>query len=90
VKVVPPTPTNDYVTVKTKQGAVRGRWRDHSATFLGIPFAEPTYGELRFQPPEPRAPWAGVRRSGMRQHPSARRWQRSPRSLSRAFLVWTL
>jgi para-nitrobenzyl esterase len=56
-----PTPTNEYVVVETSKGAVRGAWREHSAAFLGIPFAEPPYGDLRFQPPEPRTAWTGVR-----------------------------
>lgn len=55
------TPTGDHVVVDTPAGAVRGLWRNGSAAFLGIPFAEPPYGELRFQAPEPRAPWSGVR-----------------------------
>ncbi|XP_073913029.1 pyrethroid hydrolase Ces2e-like [Castor canadensis] len=29
-------------------------------TFLGIPFAKPPLGLLRFAPPEPAAPWSGV------------------------------
>jgi para-nitrobenzyl esterase len=58
---VQPRRTTEHVVVETKTGAVQGIWRDHSAAFLGIPFAEPPYGELRFQPPEPRAPWTGVR-----------------------------
>ena len=55
--------------VHTTAGAVRGRWRtdEHgnaSAAFLGIPFAEPPVGELRFEAPVPHAAWEGVRDAG--------------------------
>jgi para-nitrobenzyl esterase len=55
------SPTGEHVVVETKAGAVRGFWRPGSAAFLGIPFAEPPFGELRFQAPQPRSPWSGVR-----------------------------
>ncbi|XP_066290195.1 carboxylesterase 1C-like isoform X1 [Branchiostoma lanceolatum] len=57
-----PTPA-----VSTLSGQVRGTVRSAPAisnkpvfTFLGIPFAAPPVGDLRFRPPEPVVPWEGV------------------------------
>lgn len=47
--------------ITTTAGTVRGRWREGSAAFLGIPFAEPPVGDLRFAAPVPHRPWEGVR-----------------------------
>ncbi len=48
--------------VTTAQGRVRGLRRpDGSAAFLGIPFAEPPVGDLRFAAPVPHRGWDGVR-----------------------------
>lgn len=46
--------------VQTRSGVVRGVWRDGSAAFFGIPFAEPPTADRRFGPPVPAAPWHGV------------------------------
>ena len=55
------TPSAQQPLVTTTAGTVRGFWRDGSAAFLGIPFAEPPVGEHRFQAPVPHRPWEGVR-----------------------------
>ncbi|GAA0432622.1 carboxylesterase/lipase family protein [Leifsonia naganoensis] len=54
-----PAPTGPVVRIDA--GDVRGVWRGTSAAFLGIPFAEPPVGPLRFEAPVPVAPWEGVR-----------------------------
>ena len=52
-------PKADVVTVQT--GALRGLAQDGVVTFKGIPFAAPPVGDLRWRPPQPAAPWSGVR-----------------------------
>ena len=49
------------VEVRTAAGRVRGRSVEGVARFLGVPFAAPPVGPLRFAAPAPAAPWAGVR-----------------------------
>lgn len=49
------------VVVTTDQGALRGVRTDTTAVFHGIPYAAPPRGAERFAPPQPHAPWDGVR-----------------------------
>jgi para-nitrobenzyl esterase len=52
--------TNPLV-VATADGTVRGKAVAATDEFLGIPYAAPPVGALRWQPPRPAAPWHGVR-----------------------------
>ena len=47
--------------VNTAQGAVEGFLKNGVAEFLGIPYAAPPVGNLRWRPPAPPAPWTNVR-----------------------------
>jgi len=51
----------DTVT-ETTTGRLRGTVGDRGVrAFRGVPFARPPVGDLRFAPPQPAVPWAGVR-----------------------------
>ncbi|MBC2810636.1 carboxylesterase family protein, partial [Campylobacter jejuni] len=53
--------------VDTTQGKVLGKYislegfEQPVAVFLGVPFAKPPLGSLRFAPPEPAEPWSFVK-----------------------------
>ena len=47
--------------VQTGNGAVRGISRTRYDAWLGIPYAAPPVGDLRWQAPQPAARWSGVR-----------------------------
>jgi para-nitrobenzyl esterase len=53
--------SSDFVTVTTRQGAVRGRVENGVATFKGVPYAAPPFGAHRLRPPQAPASWEGVR-----------------------------
>jgi para-nitrobenzyl esterase len=47
--------------VKIDSGIIEGMTSDGARSFLGIPFAAPPVGDLRWRAPQPVAPWEGVR-----------------------------
>jgi para-nitrobenzyl esterase len=49
------------MTVHTPAGALRGERVGNVERFLGIPYAAPPVGELRWAPPVPAEPWDGER-----------------------------
>jgi para-nitrobenzyl esterase len=51
--------------VRIEEGRLRGVATDDGVvrSFRGIPYAEPPVGSLRWRPPQPPAPWDGVRRA---------------------------
>lgn len=53
----------DPLTVKTDKGKVHGKMSPDGQVraFLGIPFAAPPVGPLRWKPPQPAKKWHGVR-----------------------------
>ena len=56
------TPTGgDPLLVRTDTGLVHGDPHNAAREFLGIPYAAPPVGALRWRPPAPAAPWSGIR-----------------------------
>jgi para-nitrobenzyl esterase len=55
------SPHASPLVVRTEAGDVRGAATPLGQAFLGIPFAAPPTGSLRFRPPAPPAAWTGVR-----------------------------
>jgi para-nitrobenzyl esterase len=49
--------------VTSPDGELEGRLSDQVRSFLGIPYAQPPLGALRFREPEPNDPWSGLRRA---------------------------
>ena len=53
--------TSADLQVKVDSGTVEGKQEGPIRTFLGIPYAAPPVGDLRWKPPAPAAKWTGVR-----------------------------
>jgi para-nitrobenzyl esterase len=51
--------SSDPLKVQTTPGALRGITLGEVDEFLGVPYAAPPVGDLRFRPPQPVAPWEG-------------------------------
>ena len=47
--------------VDTRDGKIAGEQLQGCVAFRGVPYGAPTGGSNRFRPPQPRAPWPGVR-----------------------------
>jgi para-nitrobenzyl esterase len=47
--------------VHLASGTLEGTMSGEIAVFKGIPFAQPPVGPLRWRPPQPNAPWSGIR-----------------------------
>ena len=56
--------STEWVRVDTLAGPVLGRCGEGVQAFLGVPFAAPPVGPLRFRPPAPVSPWTSPRQAG--------------------------
>ena len=58
------SPATTRRTVRIDTGFISGQTNSDGVTsFLGIPFAAPPLGNLRWRPPQPAGPWKGTRRA---------------------------
>jgi para-nitrobenzyl esterase len=55
-------PDGNALIVKTGSGIIRGTsYRENTMAWLGIPYAKPPVGELRWKAPREPEPWEGIR-----------------------------
>ncbi|MEO8097919.1 MAG: carboxylesterase family protein [Acidobacteriota bacterium] len=50
-----------FAAVKTETGQVEGTAQNGMTVYLGVPFAAPPVGDLRWRAPQPAAEWTGVK-----------------------------
>ena len=55
--------SSSALIVKTDSGKVEGKEDGPVRAFLGIPYAAPPVGDLRWKPPAPAAKWKGLRKA---------------------------
>lgn len=49
------------ITIEVRQGKLRGRRQAEGGVFLGVPYAAPPTGPLRWRAPQPAPAWQGIR-----------------------------
>ena len=57
----PTRSAHSALTVTVADGKLRGSQAGQTNQYLGIPYAAPPVGPLRWRPPQPPAPWTGIR-----------------------------
>ena len=56
-------PGGGSLVVRTADGLLQGKSAEGTSQFLGIPYAAPPVGPLRWQAPQPARRWAGIRQA---------------------------
>jgi para-nitrobenzyl esterase len=69
--VTRPVSKSRPLIVRTTDGRIRGKYDGAAREFLGIPYAAPPVGKLRWRPPQPAKPWTGVRNARKTGHDCA-------------------
>ncbi|PCH36159.1 sterol esterase [Wolfiporia cocos MD-104 SS10] len=62
-KLLEPAPPLDSPTISLSYGAIQGSTLGDVSSFLGIPYAQPPLGDLRFAPPQPPQAFDGIRQA---------------------------
>jgi para-nitrobenzyl esterase len=57
----PPKRSRSALVLSLGDGQIRGKESGHTDEYLGIPYAAPPIGPLRWRPPQPPARWHGIR-----------------------------